>query len=131
MVNCQTLIKRSDFQNLTHKSQAFKTPAFILLYAPYTGEEAAQKNLPPNTVRIGYTATKRSIGNAVKRNRAKRRLRALADAFMRLNPQLELPEGVQNADVVFIARHSIADIPHTQLEADMQKTLGKMGCKFA
>lgn len=118
MVSCQKLKKRSDFQNLTHKSQAFKTPAFILLYAPYA--EA-------NIVRLGYTATKRSIGNAVSRNRAKRRLRALADKLIRLNTNFALPN-TEGADFVLIARHKLAETPFEALEKDLHKALTQIGC---
>lgn len=120
MVLCQKLKKRSDFQNLTSKSQAFKTPAFILLYAPYA--EA-------NTLRLGYTATKRSIGGAVKRNRAKRRLRALTDTLIRLNPQFELPTADHGADMVLVARFRIDDLKFEHLQNDLAKTLREMGCK--
>lgn len=126
MVNCQKLKKRSDFQNLTHKSQAFKTPAFILLYA----EHGAQMH-PENTLRLGYTATKRSIGNAVKRNRAKRRLRALADSLTRLNPQFELPQSIHGADMVLIARSRIDEVSFDKMQADLTKALTNIGCKVS
>lgn len=118
MVTCQRLRKRADFQNLTHKSQAFKAPAFILLYAPYSEE---------STLRLGFTATKRSIGGAVKRNRAKRRLRAVSDKLMRLNPNFTLPEQNTGADLVLVARWRIADIPFEYLEKDLRKTLAEAG----
>ena len=128
MVNCQKLKKRSDFQNLTHKSQAFKTPAFILLYAD---ESAQPETLPPHTIRLGYTATKRSIGNAVKRNSAKRRLRALADELIRLNPKFKLPEGTKGADMVFIARTRIADAAFDKMRQHLAQTLKDMGCTLS
>lgn len=120
MVSCQRLKKRSDFQNLTHKSQAFKTPAFILLYAPYTEVD---------TVRLGFTATKRSIGGAVKRNRAKRRLRAVTDELIRLNANFKLPQGNTGADLVLVARFRIAGLPYEYLKKDLQKTLVEAGFK--
>ena len=126
MVNCQKLKKRSDFQNLTHKSQAFKTPAFILLYATHP-----EDLFPEHTLRLGYTATKRSIGGAVKRNRAKRRLRALTDTLMRLNPTFTLPQGINGADMVLIARSRIADVPFDKMQRDLAKALNEIGCKLS
>ena len=133
MVNCQKLKKRADFQNLTHKSQAFKTPAFILLYAPQQQLESSPQNQTDSgssepTLRIGYTATKRSIGNAIMRNRAKRRMRALADSLIRLNDNFKLPKGVAAADMVLIARYKIEDTPFEALQADLKEQLEKAGC---
>ncbi|WP_017931982.1 ribonuclease P protein component [Robiginitomaculum antarcticum] len=69
-------------------------------------------------VRAGFTATKK-IGGAVVRNRAKRRLRALARAFL---PAL----GVAGHDYVFIARMETASAPHERLMHDVQKALEKL-----
>ena len=63
----------------------------------------------------GFTATKK-IGNAVIRNRAKRRLRA---ASRQLLPRF----GVAGADYVFIARHNSADIAWPRLLDDMESAL--------
>lgn len=61
-----TLKKRADFLRL-NRGHKFITPFFILRYAPTAGEGAC---------RIGYTVTTK-CGNAVVRNRIKRRLRML------------------------------------------------------
>ena len=50
----------------------------------------------PGTVRLGFTATKK-LGNAVTRNRAKRRLRAAAKAVLPLY-------GEEGNDYVLVAR---------------------------
>ena len=60
--------------------------------------------------RIGVVASKRSIGNAVQRNRAKRRLRAVS----RLQAA-ELPEG---SEVVLVARPAILSVSWDDLVAD-------------
>ncbi|HRX74783.1 MAG TPA: ribonuclease P protein component [Hyphomonas sp.] len=63
----------------------------------------------------GFTATKK-IGNAVVRNRAKRRLR---EAARQLLPQLGRP----GWDYVFIARQETADIGWPRLLDDMESAL--------
>ena len=66
-------------------------------------------------VRYGVTATKR-IGNAVTRNRAKRRLRALARELL---PALARP----GHDYVLIARDRTADREFAKLREDVRRAL--------
>ena len=68
-----------------------------------------------DVTRAGFTATKR-IGNAVTRNRAKRRLRAIARTIL---PQYGLP----GYDYVFIARDSTTARPFARLLDDCSKAL--------
>lgn len=69
-------------------------------------------------VRIGYTVTKK-IGNAVVRNRMKRRLRALARDI--------LPSaGRAGYDHVLIGRTGGIDRDYAQLRADLAKALAKI-----
>ncbi len=74
---------------------------------------------PQGGLRYGLTAS-RKVGNAVKRNRARRRLRALAE---RLLPSL----GNVSADLVFVARPSTASAQFTTLEQDCLLALRKLG----
>ena len=66
-------------------------------------------------VGAGFTATKK-IGNAVTRNRAKRRLREAARVLL---PQ----HGKPGWDYVFIARMDTADIAWPRLLDDMESAL--------
>ncbi|MEI9852646.1 MAG: ribonuclease P protein component [Sphingomonas sp.] len=69
-------------------------------------------------MRIGITVTKK-IGNAVARNRMKRRFRALAAAL--------LPEsGVAGADHVLIGRAGGVERPFDDLRAELAKALAKV-----
>jgi len=66
-------------------------------------------------IRMGFTATKK-IGNAVVRNRAKRRLRAVARTLL---PELGLP----GYDYVLIARNTTPVRKWTELLDDTRKAL--------
>jgi ribonuclease P protein component len=70
---------------------------------------------PGSHAGAGFTATKK-IGNAVIRNRAKRRLR---EAARQLLPRLGQP----GWDYVFIARQDTADIGWARLLDDMESAL--------
>ena len=80
----------------------------------------ARRRTPPQTTKntdigLGFTASKK-VGNAVARNRARRRLREAARKFL---PTL----GVAGADYVFVARASAADTPWARLLDDVQNAL--------
>jgi ribonuclease P protein component len=70
------------------------------------------------TIRTGFTATKK-VGNAVIRNRAKRRLREAA--------RLLLPDhGLPGHDYVFIARAGTLDRPWAGLLDDVKAALVRL-----
>jgi ribonuclease P protein component len=71
---------------------------------------------PDQPVRAGFTATKK-LGNAVTRNRAKRRMRALAR---------EMLPGRTGFDVVLIARDGVTDAPFATLREALGTALDKL-----
>ena len=94
----------------------------------YSAKGGVVVQMRENTARIGigmgFTATKK-IGNAVIRNRAKRRLRGIARTL--------LPEyGLPGHDYVLIARNSTTARDFTDLLDDTRKaliTLSKKGIR--
>jgi ribonuclease P protein component len=85
-------------------------PGFVLLMHPRDDADA--------TKRVGFTVTKK-IGNAVVRNRMKRRLRALARELLPAG-------GTPGADHVLIGRSGGIERPYDQLRAELTKALRKV-----
>lgn len=79
--------------------------------------QAAPNGLGP-AVRVGFTAS-RKVGNAVQRNRARRRLVALADDLL---AELAVP----GRDYVLIARRATGARPWEQLRADLAAVLARV-----
>lgn len=85
-------------------------PGFVLLVRPR--EDGV------STMRVGFTVTKK-IGNAVIRNRMKRRFRALAREI--------LPgSGIPGADHVLIGRAGGIERDYASLAAELKRALKKV-----
>ena len=69
-------------------------------------------------IKVGFTATKK-IGNAVIRNRAKRRMRHIAREILPLH-------GMPGHDYVFIARNGAVKRPFSLLLADAKTALVRL-----
>ena len=91
------------------------TPGFTLQARPRQGDE-------PAGLRVGFTCSKK-VGNAVARNRAKRRLREVARAIL---PK----KGREGWDYVLIGRPEVtAALPFDQLLSDLRHALGRVHAK--
>ena len=112
-----TLQTRADFLR-TATGKRRNTPAFIVQYIPRAADAQA--------LRIGFTAS-RKVGNAVARNRAKRRLRALVDNVMAQTCDPSL-------DYVLVARTEATVRDFAVMEQELRQALqmiaeGKSGAK--
>ena len=106
----KTMTKRPDFLRAS-RAMRKATKGFILQARKRRPDEA-----DAGLIRIGYTCSKK-VGNAVKRNRAKRRLRAIAREV--------LPEmGHAGWDYVLIGRSgATADRDYIELVNDLNHAL--------
>lgn len=105
-----TLKTRADFLRVAAGRRRTARPGLVLQAAPRPPEvDAGEK------VRVGFTAS-RKVGNAVVRNRAKRRLRAAAAEIL---PRASRP----GTDYVLIARAGTGERAYADLVADLAGAL--------
>lgn len=107
------LQKRKNFLALKDNGMSVKAPAFFVVLGD--GEGA---------VRCGVTASKK-IGNAVKRGRAKRRMRAVFDAVVRLNGACTV---LKPFDMNLIARAYVLNRSFNRMVKELEKVLEEAGC---
>lgn len=106
-----TLLKRADFLRAARAGRA-PMPGFLLQARERAAGEA-------EGIRVGFTCSKK-VGNAVARNRAKRRLRAVAREVLPF-------AGCPGWDYVLIGRAGVtAERPHAALVADLEDALARV-----
>ncbi|MEH6757033.1 MAG: ribonuclease P protein component [Parasphingorhabdus sp.] len=109
--------KRPDFL-AANRGKRFVSPSFILL----AHKRRAEHPINPDTARFGITVTKK-IGNAVTRNRMKRRFRAL---LAELLPQY----GIEGADHIMIGRKEPKERDFAVMKAELEKALKYLAKKL-
>ena len=108
-VSVSRLKNRADFLKARNGARSHER-AFVLQIRNRTEDQFPD-------CRVGFTVTKK-VGNAVERNRIKRRLRAAVETAM-------LPFSCAGHDVVIIARRSALTLPFDALVEDLTAGLNK------
>ena len=111
--NCLTrILKRPEYLRVKRQGISVAESGLVIQAAPVANSSSY---LQP---RVGFTVSKR-VGNAVKRNRARRRLKSIASDVL---PK----EGFQSWDYVFIGRVVTLDRPYDLLLEDTRVALRKI-----
>jgi ribonuclease P protein component len=95
-----------EFQRVYRKGKSAHSPLLVLFYLPDN-----------STLSVGFTASKK-VGNAVRRNRAKRRMRALFNARR---------DALRPGAYVLVAKAETATEPFEALERAFAKMLERVG----
>ncbi len=115
------LKKRPEFLAVAAVRKRWVTPAFILQKAPRPDGDAQDQQ---TLCGFGLTASKKMIGNAVMRNRARRRLRALVREVLPTLP-------VAGLNFVLIARKDILTRDYAALRKDLLWAMKRLDVKLA
>jgi ribonuclease P protein component len=106
------LKKRSEFLQVAASKVFAKSQTVIVQCLPVKKEDGAVE------IRVGFTASKR-VGNAVCRNRAKRRLRAWVDQYLKK----KMSNVAVSYDFVFIALPSTGNAEFSKLSFDLEQSV--------
>ncbi len=101
--------KRADFL-AANRGYRFARPGFVLLVHDRKDDDPA--------IRLGITITKK-VGNAVIRNRMRRRFRALMREMLAC-------QGRRGADHILIGRSDGIEMDYNRLRNDLQRGLQKL-----
>lgn len=102
-----TIKLNHEFRRLYNKGKSAVTPSMVV----YCRKSRLDHN------RVGITVSTK-LGCAVKRNRARRRLRELF--------RLAQPKMKQGYDVILVARTRAVAVPHGKLQADFDRALSQL-----
>lgn len=104
------LKRRADFLRVARAGRKAVARGVVMQAAPGTGDR----------IGLGFTVTRR-VGNAVVRNRVRRRLKAAAAIVM---PEAAAP----GFDYVLIGRAATLDRPFASLVGDLNSALRRLNC---
>lgn len=107
------LKKRAQFLKVAARGQKIPTPSLVLQLLYRNDNEPG---------RVGFTVTKK-VGNAVIRNRVKRRLRAV---LQQVNQEVSL----QGVDLVLVGRNKTFSKSYSLIVKDLYQALQKAGVKL-
>jgi ribonuclease P protein component len=111
------LVRRADYLRVAATRKKAATGGLILQAAPMDNSAHSAPGLAP-AFRVGFTCS-RKVGNAVMRNRARRRLKEAARRV--------LAEARPGYDYVLIGRTETVTRPFERLLADLRAALAKLG----
>ena len=106
----ERLKRRADFLRVAAKGRKAPVHGLVL-------QALARADFGP--ARLGFTVT-RKVGNAVVRNRARRRLKEAARLLLRASP-------LTGVDLVLIGRDATCARPFAALQDDLRRALAKVG----
>jgi len=109
------LTKRAEFLRAASKGRKAAMPGLVLQVL--RREDADSDN--PGPARLGFTVTKK-VGNAVIRNRTRRRLKEAARLLLR-------EQILTGVDLVLIGRDGTRARPFAALRQDLARALGRLG----
>ena len=110
------LIDSRDFQNIARNAKRWSGSCFVV--------QARKRDDASSAFRFGLTAS-RKVGNAVVRNRCKRRLREVVRGFARMRAAANMP--LAGFDVVIIARTCCATTDFATLQNDFDRAMRHVG----
>ena len=113
------LKRRAEFLRVAAKGAKAPMPGLVLQALPRSDEAPA---------RLGFTVTKK-VGNAVVRNRTKRRLREVARLLLR--DQAVQGAALTGVDLVLIGRDGTRSRPFPALIDDLRRALKRTGVRLA
>ena len=103
-----SLKRHKEFRYTYARGRAQSLPLFTLVYVKSRTE----------LVRVGFSVSKR-VGNAVQRNRAKRRMRACFSPM--------LPHVAGGYNVIFVAKPDVLEAPFPELQKQMEALIKRAG----
>ena len=108
------LKRRRDFVSITRRGQKWATPGLVLQSHRREDAETTSRD----GIRVGFTVTKK-VGNAVIRNRARRRLKAVAGDVIATH-------GQDLTDYVLIGRAGTLKRPYALLVSDLKTAMQRL-----
>lgn len=114
----ESLKKRSQFLEMRQKGEVFPSPSFLV-----------SMHKGGNGVKVGYIVTKK-LGNAVVRNKSKRRMRAVIDNLIRLNDNFLPPKDDTGLTLVLIGRKFSIGRSFEKMVKETKEILEEQGCTF-
>jgi ribonuclease P protein component len=100
----------ADYAAVKGQGSVFRGAHCLLVVHPAPGEPT----------RVGFVASKRGVGGAVQRNRARRRLREIVRRRWTRVPQTGYL-------LMFVAYRSVPTVPHQDLASDVERVLAAAG----